>query len=273
MISSLAVYGLVYDNQTLLQLAYDQQRLYRSTLLQSNGLVAHIYDVSNRSWTDGTSWATGVGWAAAGFLRTLACIAQSSHSDEMLQQKADLYSWTGSILDAAYGYADPNNGLVRNHMNDTSSFQDAAGSMLIAYATFRYASMAADADQHVEAAEKIYQTVQGRLDQFGHFVGLQTVDALSFRSPGPTSPESLAFALMLAAARRDYAQRNVTSLYGPSVTNRAAPVVQNGVVQPGPDVRSSSSSSNGAGPTLAVSMGITLVLSGLLVAAAAITTF
>ena len=191
----------MYDNQTLLQLAYDQLRLYREALLQPNGMVAHIYDVSNNSFSDGSSWATGNGWATAGMLRVIACIAQSSHASAMLQQQADLFGWTASILDAAYTYADANTGLVRNHINETESFLDAAGSMLIAYSTFRLASMAANSDQHVDAAEKIYSTVQGRLDPFGHFFDIQTADALTFSEPGPTSPEALAFALLLAAAR------------------------------------------------------------------------
>ncbi|KDN39322.1 hypothetical protein K437DRAFT_12587 [Tilletiaria anomala UBC 951] len=257
MVSSLAVYGLVYDNQTLLQTAYDQLRLYRQALLQPSGLLSHIWDASNSTWLDSSLWATGNGWAAAGFLRTLACIAQSSHSSAMLQQKADLFNWTSQLLDAAYPLQDHSTGLFHNSMNDTRTFRDAAGSMLLACgfrhweclycaepsltrdefvlimcdadSTFRFASMAADSATYIDAAEQVYQATSNQLDEFGHFApSVQTVDALAFNVPGPTSPEALSFALMLGAARRDYHKKNVTGIYGPGSNNRLRPTLQNG---------------------------------------------
>ena len=65
-------------------------------------------------------------------LRTLACIAQSPFSDSMLQQKADLFYWSSQLLDSVYPAADADTGLFHNHINDTNSFIDASGSILIA---------------------------------------------------------------------------------------------------------------------------------------------
>lgn len=80
-------------------------------------------------------------------------------------------------------------------------------------ATFRLASMHPGlVDEYLYKAERIYQAVQGALDPLGNFVGVQVVDVLSFSDPGKTSVESLAFALLLASARRDFHVGNVTSI-------------------------------------------------------------
>lgn len=55
MASALGLYGVVYDNQTLLQLAYDQMRLYREGLVQPSGLVSHIVHVTGDK-TDLSLW-------------------------------------------------------------------------------------------------------------------------------------------------------------------------------------------------------------------------
>lgn len=58
----IAYYGAVKKNQTLLQVAYDQCRLYRDALLidgPTGKLWAHIYDDTNSTWVDKGIWATG----------------------------------------------------------------------------------------------------------------------------------------------------------------------------------------------------------------------
>ena len=42
--------------------------------------------------------------------------------------------------------------------------------------------------------------------------------------------------LLLGAARRDYAERNVTGIYGPGTANRAPPIVVGGTLVAGPIV-------------------------------------
>ena len=238
MASSLGVYGLVYDDQTTLQLAYDQMRIFRDTLLQPSGLMAHIYDYDQMNFGDGNVWVTGNGWAAAGMLRVLASIVQSSHAKEMVQQRTDLYSWVTQLLDAAYTNVstDATTGQWHNYMNNTDSFTDSSGSMLLAYSTFRLASMCASgaaggnvSTTHIEAAERIYQAIQGHMVPMGHFDNsITTVNALNFATPGPTSGEALAFVLMLASARRDYAANNVTGFDGPGTNGNAPPQVDAG---------------------------------------------
>lgn len=58
----LAYYGAVTKNQSLLQLAYDNCRLYREALLINTTygpLWAHIYDDDNQKWIDEGIWGTG----------------------------------------------------------------------------------------------------------------------------------------------------------------------------------------------------------------------
>ncbi|KAI3483502.1 hypothetical protein L1887_53633 [Cichorium endivia] len=142
----LAFYGLVTRNNTLLQLAYDQIRLYRDGMRLTSGaatnLWGHIYLPDNRTWTDGGAWATGNGWVLAGMARTLATIEQSQASQAMVSQKNDLVSWMNEILDAAYPLLDERALLFHNYMSDRSTFFDTAGTALIAYATYRLASLA-----------------------------------------------------------------------------------------------------------------------------------
>ena len=59
----IAMYGAVTKNQTLLQIAYDQCRLYRDALLvdgPTGKLWAHIYDDEAGMFIDNGTWATGL---------------------------------------------------------------------------------------------------------------------------------------------------------------------------------------------------------------------
>ena len=58
----LAYYGALNNNQSLLQLAYDNCRLYRNALLidgPTGPLWGHIYDDDTKSWVDEGIWGTG----------------------------------------------------------------------------------------------------------------------------------------------------------------------------------------------------------------------
>jgi len=78
--------------------------------------------------------------------------------------------------------------------------------------------------QHVEEAESIYQAIQDKVSPAGIYSGVDSVYALGFTTPGPTSAEALAFNLLLMAARRDYHQGNVTGLDGPGTGNENSSV-------------------------------------------------
>lgn len=87
--------------------------------------------------------------------------------------------------------------------------------------------MSPDYAQHIEQAEQIYQTVQNKVSPIGVYEGVDSVYALGFTTPGPTSAESLAFNLLLMSARRDYHSGNVTGLNGPGTGNENSAITLN----------------------------------------------
>ncbi|PWN40718.1 hypothetical protein IE81DRAFT_206091 [Ceraceosorus guamensis] len=214
---ALASYGLITSNQSMLQEAYDQIRLYRDGLLitsgQASGMWNHINDITTPNASDLGAWLTGQGWAVSGMSRVLAAFSHSNF--DLTTEKEDIAEWAKEIMDASYSFADPSTGLIRNYANETDEFLDAAGSALLAAGTFRIASITGDRT-HVASAEKIYQTTSRSLNNIGSFGGrLETVDALGFTFAGETSPEAVAAQMLLAAARRDHTAGNVTGLNGP----------------------------------------------------------
>lgn len=58
----IAYFGAVTNNATLLQIAYDQCRLYRDALIldgPTGKLWGHIYSDDNNTWIDKGIWGTG----------------------------------------------------------------------------------------------------------------------------------------------------------------------------------------------------------------------
>ena len=95
----LAYYGVMTNNQTLLEEAYNQVNLYRSVLLDNTGMWQHI---KMGSFEDTGHWSTGNGWAAMGMLRVLATIRGSDFAGSLRQQTADLENWIKGIHDAMW---------------------------------------------------------------------------------------------------------------------------------------------------------------------------
>lgn len=95
----LAYYGAVNSNKTMLELAYNQIRLYRDQLREpSSGLWMHI-DLG--SWQDTGLWATGNAWVAAGITRVIATIESSSMAKSVASETEDLVGWAKSVVSAA----------------------------------------------------------------------------------------------------------------------------------------------------------------------------
>ena len=116
-------YFAVLDNGggelPLLQVAYDQCRLYRDALRDPGGLWKHVV---LGSWQDNSHWATGShtsccssrpkiiklllgnAWAAAGMLRVRETIRHSGQASILAQQQANLTEWIQEILNATLPY-------------------------------------------------------------------------------------------------------------------------------------------------------------------------
>jgi rhamnogalacturonyl hydrolase YesR len=103
---------------TLLQLAYDQCRLYRQYLRDDSGLWKHIVlgDTASqdfRHWGTGerVAWlmhqleltgSRGNAWAAAGMMRVLQTIRHSEQAHQFKAQQTNLVSWIGEIVNATW---------------------------------------------------------------------------------------------------------------------------------------------------------------------------
>lgn len=146
-----AYYGVLTGNQSLVQEAYHQVRLYRKYLRDSkaNNLWKHIQ--LGLYGTDSGHWSTGNGWAAAGMLRVLSTIKQSQFSSSMKRQQKDLANWVQEIHDGMYSYLD-SSGLFHNYADNSSTFTDASSTALLASTVYRL-SLVWGVHKHIPIAE------------------------------------------------------------------------------------------------------------------------
>ncbi|GAA5992131.1 hypothetical protein JCM10908_001780 [Rhodotorula pacifica] len=217
-----AYYGLMTRNDTLIQVAYDQIRLYRQNLQDSQTkLWRHIYVPGGGSMADPGLWATGNGWVAGGILRVLATIQNSDNTtlvQQFASQSSDLAGWAKEVIDASWSQPRAG-GLFHNYMNDTSTFAESASTALMIANTYRLAllsnlyssalsSSSAPASQSLSAAEASYQALTANNRHISSSGVLSPVtDPMSFSRQlgnGQISPEGEAFVLLMEAARRDY---------------------------------------------------------------------
>jgi len=196
----IAYYGALQGGPTgdsLLQVAYEQVKLYRDVLFdESVGLWRHI---ALGNSTDPTHWGTGNAWAAAGSLRVLATIQRSCEANSMKSQQDDLLRWVGETLDGVWTFQKAN-GTLLNYIDEPDSFSDTSSTALLAASTFRFASITGDRT-HIPAAIRALKLVRDSVDSKGWL--LNTVDPLKFSAPsgpGRHSPEGQSFVLLLEAA-------------------------------------------------------------------------
>ncbi|KAL1762590.1 Six-hairpin glycosidase-like protein [Schizophyllum commune] len=199
----LAYYGALQggeEGEELLQMAYDQIRLYRDALVD-DGLWRHVI---YGDWEDDTHWATGNGWAAAGMLRVLQTLNRTEQAGKFASQQADLASWIRETLDAIWEYQ-TDNGTLLNVVDDSTSFADSAATALLASVTYRMAAFDGDTSLN-RAANRALSLVESSMDDDGWLQNVVDPYTFSSRLPdGEHSPEAQAFVLLLHSAWRDYA--------------------------------------------------------------------
>ncbi|KDQ62801.1 hypothetical protein JAAARDRAFT_45012 [Jaapia argillacea MUCL 33604] len=165
----IAYYGAVTQNQTLLQLAYDNCRLYRDALLvpgPTGNLWAHIYSDDNKTFFDEGIWGT-------------------------------------EILDGEFAALTPQN-LVPDYLTGGSPFGDASSSAALSSVAYRASTLFPDhfPSNYTDVAARIRDAVIGGVDELG--VLSPVVDPLSFGVVGVLSTEGQAFAGMMFSAWRDW---------------------------------------------------------------------
>ncbi|KAG0708427.1 hypothetical protein DFH29DRAFT_480120 [Suillus ampliporus] len=202
----IAYFGAVTNNATLLQIAYDQCRLYRDALLldgPTGKLWGHIYSDDTKEWIDEGIWGTGNAWAALGMLRVAVTIQKTEHSSEMASQIADLTSWVKEILDGEFAALTSEN-LVPDYITVGPSFSDAASSAALASVVYRVAYLYPQqfGTNYTNVAAKIRVAVVGNVTNLGTMQPI--VNPLDWTQPGLLSTESQAFGLMMFSAWRDW---------------------------------------------------------------------
>ncbi|KAH9059347.1 Six-hairpin glycosidase, partial [Lactarius vividus] len=174
-----------YGGLALLQVAYDQIRLYRDALFDADAnLWRHV---TLGSWEDSGHWATG------------ATIKRSRFASEMQSQQDDLAQWIDEILTGVW-YYQQSNGTLLNYVDQPDSFADSASTALLAATTLRYSLLTSDT-KHDAAALRALELVFSSIDEDGWL--LNTVDPEAWTAltqNGGHSAEAQSFVLLLAAA-------------------------------------------------------------------------
>ncbi|EJD47722.1 Six-hairpin glycosidase [Auricularia subglabra TFB-10046 SS5] len=195
----LAYYGMVTNNHSLVDLAYQQCNLYRNNLRDKKlNLWRHM---ALGQHNDEGHWSTGNAWAAAGMLRVLATIKHSDMAGSFKKQMSNLEHWVSEILDGMYSRLDASSTLFHNYADQTNTFPEGASSALLAAATYRLALLR-NAYHHLPNAERVRKELVSRVDSDGWLAPV--VNPESFAAEGSHSPEGQAFIVLMHAAHRDW---------------------------------------------------------------------
>ncbi|GJJ14119.1 hypothetical protein Clacol_008376 [Clathrus columnatus] len=203
----LSYYGVLTNNQSLVSEAYNQVKLYRNYLRDSdaNNVWRHI--TLGTGAADSGHWSTGNGWAAAGTLRVLATIKNSQFANSMKSEQNDLKDWVIEILDGMYGNIAKSlykpSGLFPNYATDNTTFEDASSTALLAASTYRLAVLEGIYHNlpHAEKSRKTLST-SSHITSEGWLTPV--VDPINWTNEGSDSPEGQAFVVEMTAAWKDW---------------------------------------------------------------------
>ncbi|KAA1476436.1 hypothetical protein DENSPDRAFT_511437 [Dentipellis sp. KUC8613] len=163
----LAYYGVLSQNRSMVEEAYNQIKVYRNYLNDpnANGLWKHIL-LGNG--TDEGHWSTGNGWAAAGMLRVLGTMQNSQYAKSFKNEMNDLANWAFQIQGGMYRnlvrpaslpftpilsstFRGPiltrlqqSNNLFKNYADssDSGNFDDASSTAIMAATVYRLSLLA-----------------------------------------------------------------------------------------------------------------------------------
>ncbi|KAG7443858.1 Six-hairpin glycosidase [Guyanagaster necrorhizus] len=153
----LAYYGVLTENETLVAEAYNQIKLYRDNLRDTNANNLWQHVVLGGSGTDSGHWSTGNGWAAAGMLRVYATIQKSQYESTFSSELQDLASWAVEIQKAMYNVVDKTY-IFRNYADNESTFYDCSSTALMAYTVYRLYTVTGDTS-YIRQAERSRQAL------------------------------------------------------------------------------------------------------------------
>ncbi|KAG0694705.1 Six-hairpin glycosidase-like protein [Suillus ampliporus] len=231
----LAYYGVLTQNQTLLNESYTQISLYRKYLRDTaaNNLWKHIQ--LGQTGNDDGHWSTGNAWAAAGMIRVLGTIQRSPYANSFKSQQTDLANWVHEIHAAMYSHIN-SNGLFYNYADNSTTFYDTSSTALMASTVYRL-SLLCNIQTYLSLAEQSRKALSALAGStisvtttsttpapsttstappatntstpgLLHFTSegwlTPVVNPYSYGAQGSDSPEGQAFILEMQAAWRDW---------------------------------------------------------------------
>ena len=259
----IAYYGMITQNMTMLNEAYNQIKLYRNYLHDTNKTANNLWKhiVLGNDTLDPGHWSTGNGWVAAGMLRVLGTIKYSQYANRMKNQQTDLTNWIKEVQDGMYHfvvrvvglprsdlanmtYCQRDDGLFYNYADDNSTFIDASSAALMASTVYRM-SLITNTHTHLPNAEKSRKALSSpssnstasnssSLENMAHFTSdgwlTPVVNPDSFGDEGEHSPEGQAFVVEMHAAWRDWVENGSVGANGSNKSAEAPSKIQLGIL-------------------------------------------
>jgi len=195
----LAYYGVVTNNKTVVEEAYNQIKWYREILQDSSTKLWKHMSHSFEAKDDGL-WATGNAWVVAGAARVIATIQGSSFASEMSSEINDLKTWAGEIFNASKDHI-TKDGLLRNYITNSSTFEDSSATALMASAGFRFSTMNIT-NEYVDMSLTMLAGASSNVNSTGYLN--KVTDPMAFVSEGTYSPEGQSFIILAYAAYNDW---------------------------------------------------------------------
>ncbi|EJT45607.1 hypothetical protein A1Q1_05944 [Trichosporon asahii var. asahii CBS 2479] len=193
-----AYYGVQTGNKTLVEESYNQIKAYRDALRHpDNNLWQHI--IYNEKIDEGL-WGTGNAWAAAGIVRVIATIQQSQLKDEMKDKINDLKSWADEIMKATKDNMTGNH-MIRNYVNNESSFEDSCATTLIAATGLRMSTLNLT-DDYVPTSLQMLAAASKNVNETGYLT--HVTNPMLFKVEGSSSPEGQTFIILAYSAYKDW---------------------------------------------------------------------
>ncbi|EGG02340.1 uncharacterized protein MELLADRAFT_91430 [Melampsora larici-populina 98AG31] len=141
----IAYYGAQTSNITLLQLAYDQIRLYRTAMQDPVTKTWRHILFGQKPVQDPGLWSTGNGWVAAGLMRVLATmqnIRDDTLRSETVAWQVEILSWVLEVINGGFKFQSSDSGLLPNYFAaNTTTYDEVAGTALLASAAYRLVSL------------------------------------------------------------------------------------------------------------------------------------
>ena len=190
----LAVMGKVEE-------AAEQARGYIRYLFdEDSGLFYHNADAEQGRFVRKLHWATGNGWALMGLGRIIEAAMEQGYDDTA----EELTVFQNRLLDAMLRWQLPD-GRFRDILDDPASFSEGTSAMMTAAAIYRGVVHGYIPSSRLEAAEMAYQTVSGKIDEFGLIH--EVCGCPDFTAEGTSAEAQAAF--VMADAWREKAFRNI----------------------------------------------------------------